>query len=227
MSAVGASFGERLKKVQDRIAHSRTSISAREIQILAVSKSQSVEKMQAAYAQASQKLFGENYLQEALEKQQSLLSPDIEWHFIGHLQSNKIKSIVGAFDLIHSVDRIELIKEIHKRAEQKNLTQKVLIEVNIADETSKSGIAPQLLPALLDQAKAFPRVKIAGLMCMPPLGKNETETRQYFAATRALAEQYKLAKLSMGTSEDFEWAVAEGATILRLGTILFGKRGEL
>lgn len=224
MSADGMSFGERLKKVQDRIANSRTVVSAREIQILAVSKSQSIEKMQAAYALDKQKLFGENYLQEALEKQQAMQQSDIEWHFIGHLQSNKVKSVVGAFDLIHSVDRLDVLKEIHKRAEQKNLTQKVLIEVNIAGESSKSGISKQLLPELMDQAQAFPRAKIEGLMCMPPLGKSEKETRAYFAETRKLAEKFGLKKLSMGTSEDFEWAVAEGATILRLGTILFGAR---
>lgn len=224
MSADGMSFGERLKKVQDRITNSRTAVSAREIQILAVSKSQSIEKMQAAYALSKQKLFGENYVQEALEKQRAMQQSDIEWHFIGHLQSNKVKSVVGAFDLIHSVDRLDVLKEIHKRAEQKNLTQKVLIEVNIAAEFSKSGISKQSLPELMDQSQSFSRAKIEGLMCMPPLGKSEKETRAYFAETRKLAEKFGLNKLSMGTSEDFEWAVAEGATILRLGTILFGAR---
>lgn len=223
MSADGMSFGERLKKIQDRIQSSIVSNSSREIQILAVSKGQSIEKIQNA-AEFGQKLFGENYLQEALEKQEKINVPNLQWHFIGHLQSNKVKLVVGAFDLIHSVDRLDVIKEIHKRAEQKNLTQKVLIEVNIADETSKSGISKKFLPELIEQSKAFPRVKIEGLMCMPPIGKNESETRAYFAETRKLAEKFNLKKLSMGTSEDFEWAVLEGATILRLGTILFGAR---
>lgn len=216
MSADGMSFGERLKKIQQQIS--------RDIKILAVSKGQPIEKIQDAAKNFGQKLFGENYVQEALEKQEKIASKDLQWHFIGHLQTNKVKSVVGAFDLIHSVDRLDLLKEIHKRAEQKNLTQKVLIEVNIANESSKSGISKQLLPELIEQSKSFSKVKIEGLMCMPPLGKSEKETRGYFAETRELAKKLKLSELSMGTSEDFLWAASEGATILRLGTILFGAR---
>lgn len=221
MSAVGKSFGERLKIIQEKIERSRPAGSVNEIKILAVSKGQDLKKIEDAYKNFDHKLFGENYAQEALEKQKILSAADIEWHFIGHLQTNKVKSVIGAFDLIHSVDRLDLIKEIDKRAKQ---NQKVLIEVNIADEDSKSGIARDKLFDLIDQAQAFSRVKIEGLMCMPPLNGNEKQTRKYFAETRDLAQKLNLTTLSMGTSEDFQWAVAEGATILRLGTILFGAR---
>jgi len=221
MSADGKSFGERLKFIQEKIARAKP---ACEVKILAVSKGQDLKKIEDAYKNFGHKLFGENYAQEALEKQKKLAAKDIDWHFIGHLQTNKVKSVIGAFDLIHSVDRLDVIKEINKRAEQNNGSQKVLIEVNIAGENSKSGIAPEKLFDLIDQAKAFSRVKIEGLMCMPPLGGKEKQTRKYFADTRELAQKLNLKTLSMGTSEDFEWAVAEGATILRLGTILFGAR---
>lgn len=224
MSADGTSFGERLKKVQDEISRWKPDGDAREIQILAVSKGQDVNKIADAFDNFGHRLFGENYVQEAMQKQKDLAARNIEWHFIGHLQSNKVKSVIGAFDLIHSVDRLDLIKEIHKRAEQLNARQKVLIEVNIANENSKSGVMREELFDLVEQAKPFSRVKIEGLMCMPPLGKSEKETRGYFSSMRELAHKLNLKTLSMGTSEDYGWAVAEGATVLRLGTILFGAR---
>lgn len=200
--------------------------------LLAVSKLQSAEKIKALYSEG-QRLFGENYVQEALTKMEQLRDLDIEWHLIGHLQKKKVKSIVGRFALIHSVDSLELLQKIGQLSAERQLTQKVLLQVNVAQEESKEGFSKAQLfekwPALVN----VPGVAIEGLMTMPPLSENPEEARPYFKQLREIRNDlqkiteishHKLTELSMGTSHDYKVALEEGATIVRLGTILFGER---
>ncbi|AFY00164.1 YggS family pyridoxal phosphate-dependent enzyme [Bdellovibrio bacteriovorus] len=206
---------------------------AKPAKILAVSKLQPAEKVRALHAEG-QRLFGENYVQEALEKQ-SVLSDlaDIQWHLIGHLQKNKAKMVVGKFHLIHSVDSLELAHVISRQCEQKGVTQNILIQVNLAGEASKEGFSAETLESQWAELTSLPHLHIYGLMTMPPLTETGVEVRPYFAELRQLRDRLKattdttvhpLSELSMGTSHDYPVAVEEGATIVRLGTILFGER---
>ncbi|WP_374031911.1 YggS family pyridoxal phosphate-dependent enzyme [Bdellovibrio bacteriovorus] len=206
---------------------------AKPAKILAVSKLQPAEKVRILYAEG-QRLFGENYVQEALEKQ-SVLSdlPDIQWHLIGHLQKNKAKMVVGKFHLIHSVDSLELAQVISRQCEQKGVRQNILIQVNLAGEASKEGFSAETLESQWTDLTKLPHLHIYGLMTMPPLTETGAEVRPYFAELRRLRDRLKAAtdttvhplnELSMGTSHDYPVAVEEGATIVRLGTILFGER---
>lgn len=201
--------------------------------ILAVSKLQPAEKIRWLYSQG-QRLFGENYVQEALEKQEALSDlPDIQWHLIGHLQKNKAKMVVGRFYLIHSVDSLELAQVLSRQCEQKKLEQNILIQVNLAEEESKEGFSRQTLQAHWPELTKLPHLHIFGLMTMPPLTETGVEVRPYFVELRELCEHLKattnlnthpMSELSMGTSHDYSVAAEEGATIVRLGTILFGER---
>lgn len=221
---VGTSVEKNLERVRERIreACERAGRSAVEVRLVAVSKGQPVEKIQQALL-SKQKLFGENYVQEALPKMKAVKA---DWHFIGALQSNKVKQAVGVFDLIHSVDRQSVLAEISKRAEQNNLRQNILLEVNLAGETSKSGVDWKSLETLVAEARRLPGVTLRGLMGMPPPGSPE-DSRPYF---RMLGEKLKewrdenFCELSMGTSQDFEVAIEEGATLVRVGTEIFGPR---
>lgn len=206
---------------------------AKPAKILAVSKLQPAEKVRTLFAEG-QRLFGENYVQEALEKQ-SVLSDlaDIQWHLIGHLQKNKAKMVVGKFHLIHSVDSLELAQVISRQCEQKGVTQNILIQVNLAGEASKEGFSAKILESQWAELTKLPHLHIYGLMTMPPLTETGAEVRPYFAELRQLRDRLKattdtavhpLNELSMGTSHDYPVAVEEGATIVRLGTILFGER---
>ena len=201
--------------------------------ILAVSKLQNPEKIRKLYL-LGQKDFGENYVQEALEKQELLVDmPDIRWHLIGHLQKNKAKHVVGKFELIHSVDSVELAQALNKHAEAKNVEQKILVQVNIADETSKEGFSLEDVKNAWPELTQLAHLKIMGLMTMPPLTENREEVRPYFQELKKLLRElhnktdlnrHPLTELSMGTSHDYPVAVEEGASIVRLGTILFGER---
>lgn len=201
--------------------------------LLAVSKLQTAQKIRNLYAEG-QRRFGENYVQEALEKQELLADlPDIEWHLIGHLQKNKSKYVVGKFHLIHSVDSLELAQTLNKHAEKMNIHQNVLIQVNLAAESSKTGFDKERLSEQWSEVIALSNLKIYGLMTMPPLTETGAEVRPYFKELRELRDQLRertadsrhpLSELSMGTSHDYNVAIEEGATILRLGTILFGER---
>jgi pyridoxal phosphate enzyme (YggS family) len=198
------------------------------VRLLAVSKTFPSESVRAA-ASAGQKLFAENYVQEALPKIQELESLPLEWHFIGHLQTNKVKMLADRFALIHSVDRMKLAKELSERSLKK---QKILIEVNLANEVSKSGCPPKELPHLIEAVQGMERIELSGLMFMPPLGISVEEQRQYFATaaalhqsmTKYLSSGHDLSELSMGTSHDYMEAIAAGSTIVRLGSIIFGER---
>jgi pyridoxal phosphate enzyme (YggS family) len=201
--------------------------------ILAVSKLQTPEKIRLLY-QEGQRLFGENYAQEALEKMELLEDlPDIEWHLIGHLQRNKAKLIIGKFHLIHSVDTLELAEILNKLALAKGIRQNVLIQVNLAMEETKSGFNKENLEFAWPKLIELKGLKIMGLMTMPPLTEDGVEARPFFRELHELRARLRdqtdpylhpLTELSMGTSSDYMAAVAEGATILRLGTILFGER---
>lgn len=201
--------------------------------ILAVSKLQPEEKIRALYSEG-QRIFGENYVQEALDKIEHLQDlSDIQWHLIGHLQKNKAKYVAGKFALIHSVDSLELAQVLSRQCENKNVQQSILIQVNVAQEETKGGFDKDSLKQHWNELTHLPCLKINGFMTMPPLTENPEEVRPYFQELRKLKEELKsqtdlnlhpLNELSMGTSHDYGVAVEEGATILRLGTILFGER---
>ena len=201
--------------------------------VLAVSKLQSADKIRDLYNQG-QRRFGENYVQEALEKQKALADlSDIEWHLIGHLQKNKAKMVVGAFHLIHSADSLELAQTLSRQCENKGVRQNILIQVNLAQEASKEGFSKEQLLQCWQPLTQLPHLNIFGLMTMPPLTETGVEVRPYFVELRRLRDHLKavtdlqthpLTELSMGTSHDYSVAIEEGATIVRLGTILFGER---
>lgn len=197
--------------------------------IIAVSKLQSIEKIKEAF-HAGLSEFGENYMQEAKNKQNSLQDlPEIKWHFIGRIQSNKIRDIVGCFDLIHSVDSEKLIQSINLQAQRKGHIQKILLQVNLANESTKGGFNPDALKKIIPSLKDFKNVKICGWMTMPPIDADEVYLRSIFSGLREIRDLYKnkiptATELSMGTSGDYKIALEEGATLIRLGTAIFGER---
>jgi pyridoxal phosphate enzyme (YggS family) len=228
----------RAQAITDGLARVRARIAAAEqaagrapgsARLVAVSKKMTADDVRAALA-AGQRLFGESYGQELRDKRAALAGDDPapEWHFVGPLQGNKVKYVAGQVALVHSVDSIALADALEARGEP----QRCLVQVNIAAEASKHGVAPTELPALLDHLATLAHVRCAGLMLIPPLGARPEESRPYFAALRALrdVEQARgrpnvdLAELSMGMSDDLEIAVAEGATLVRVGTAIFGRR---
>lgn len=223
----GKSVADNFERVRARIraACERASRKESDVRLVAVSKGQPLSKIQEA-VHAGHKLFGENYAQEAAEKQQQLSG--LNWHFIGALQSNKVKLVTGNFMLIHSVDRLKLAEAISEKAAERGIVQDYLIEINVAGEASKSGLSPEELPAFLAKARAWTGARARGLMCMPPPGA-AAASRPFFQQAKKLLEQWRteaFGELSMGTSQDFEVAIEEGATIVRVGTELFGERSR-
>jgi PLP dependent protein len=202
-----------------------------DIQIIAVSKTFSIEKIRDAVA-AGQIDFGENYVQELREKQQVFVGQQIRWHFIGHLQSNKAKYIAEFVYLIHSVDDLNLGNEIDKRARQCNRVQDVLVEVHTTDEASKFGVRPEKTIELVKELSRLQNLKICGLMTMGPFADDPNLSRLSFRQLTELKRQIEtegiehvdMKHLSMGMTHDFEVAIEEGATILRVGTAIFGER---
>lgn len=198
-------------------------------QLVAVSKLQPAEKIRELYQQG-QRLFAENYVQEALQKQEELQDlTAIQWHLIGHLQKNKIKQILGRFYLIHSIDSIELLEALQKKLSEKNLNQKILLQVNLSQEETKGGFHPSDLKSVFENCKNWPSLQIIGLMTMPPLTSTPEESRHWFHELRKCRDQWQkmhppLTELSMGTSGDWPVATEEGATLIRIGTQLFGAR---
>jgi len=199
------------------------------VRLLAVSKKMSADDVRAAAA-AGQRAFGENYAQELRDKRAELASDATppEWHYIGPLQSNKVKYVAGQVALLHTIDSLALLEAVEARG----AAQVCLVQVNVAGEAQKRGVAPAELPALLDRFAAAAHVRCAGLMVIPPLTENPEDARPHFAALRALRDleaarpraNVDLRELSMGMSGDLEIAVAEGATIVRVGTAIFGRR---
>lgn len=204
-------------QVRERIALAcrRAGRAPESVKLVAVSKLQPLEKLREAIA-AGQRAFGENYAQELRDKQAAL--PEAEWHFVGALQTNKVKLVVGRAAVIHTCDRLALAQEISKRAAAE---QRLLLEVNVGREPQKAGVLPEDAAALLDEVRALPRIRCQGLMCIPPL---DQDPRPHFRALRELAVRLQLPELSMGMSADYESAVEEGATLVRVGTALFGAR---
>jgi pyridoxal phosphate enzyme (YggS family) len=224
------SFAENLQSIQQRIraASARAGRDADSVTLLAVSKTHPPETIREA-VDAGQIFFGENKIQEA--KAKIPLSPGkARWHFIGHLQSNKVRDAVGLFELIQGVDSLDIATEISRRAEQAAKTMPVLIEVNVAGEASKFGYAPERLLAELGTLNSLPRIEIHGLMAVPPYVSVPEKARPYFQKLRGLKTECEkilgapLPHLSMGMSGDFEIAIEEGATMVRIGTALFGER---
>lgn len=223
---------ENLKKVEDNVdaACRKAGRSRDEVTLIAVSKTKPVEMLSTIYNQGIRD-FGENKVQEMCDKIEQLPS-DIRWHMIGHLQTNKVKYIVGHTTLIHSVDSLHLAKEIEKQAEKKDVTVDILVEVNIAEEESKFGIHKEETYELVRQIAALPHVHICGLMTIAPYVENPEDNRMYFRGIRQLsvdiAEQnidnVDMDVLSMGMTGDYMVAIEEGATIVRVGTGIFGER---
>ena len=206
-----------IHRLQDRIR-----ASGREITLLAVTKTIPPERVDAALA-AGITVFGENKIQEAKAKI-PLVSSRAHWHFIGHLQSNKARDAVELFELIHSVDSVKLAGELDKWAGHAGKTQPILLEINVAGEAQKFGIKPEDLPATLAQINQLSRLDVRGLMTVPPYCEEAEKVRPYFRRLRELRDATGLCELSMGMSHDFEIAIEEGATIVRVGTAIFGER---
>lgn len=198
--------------------------------IVAVSKLQPDDKIRDLYQQG-QRTFGENYVQEFTAKTERLQDLKIHWHFIGHLQKNKAKYVVGRAELIHSLDSIELAEVLDRQAEKMQIQQNVLVQVNLGGETSKEGFSKEDVVKFWSILCRFPHLNICGLMTMPPLTEPEL-ARPYFRELKELMTLLKqttpshhaFKELSMGTSGDYAVALSEGATIVRIGTILFGER---
>ncbi|MBZ4644270.1 MAG: hypothetical protein JG767_1879 [Deferribacteraceae bacterium] len=200
-----------------------------DIHIVAVSKTYPAEKVLDAY-NAGLRVFGENKVQEALEKIEILSSfKDIKFHLIGHLQTNKVKYLKDKFELIHSVDRIEIVQEMQKRFSKLNHIQDILIQVNIAREPQKSGVLPEDFDELLEYVLQANFVRLKGLMLIPPFFDEPQLNRDNFRKMYKLFEKIKtytdVEYLSMGMSDDFEIAIEEGSNMVRIGTAIFGKRG--
>jgi len=206
--------------VAERLARVRSLVPPG-VTLVAVSKAQPAAAVREAHA-AGQRHFGENYVQEWREKAEALSDlGDLSWHFVGSLQTNKVKYLVGRVGLIHTVDRLDLAGEISRRSAQKGAATRVLVEVNVAGEAGKAGCAPAEAPALVEAVRALPGLDLRGLMCIPPA---EGDPRPHFRTLRALRDRLGLADLSMGMSGDYPAAIEEGATIVRVGTAIFGER---
>jgi pyridoxal phosphate enzyme (YggS family) len=201
------------------------------VRLVAATKSVSVDRIQEALA-AGVTILGENRLQEALPKIERLGHAAVAWHFIGRLQRRKVKAVVGRFALIHSVDSIELAEEISRRAAEAGIRQSVLLEVNIGGEQTKGGFAPDSVADACSRLNGLPHVAVKGLMTIPPLDPDPHRTRGHFRRLRELAQSLtpsgsiniNMDELSMGMSVDYRIAVEEGATLVRVGTAIFGAR---
>ncbi len=214
------SVGERLKNLNSRIACAceRAGRKPGSVRLLAVSKLQSLAKIREAY-EHGQRYFAENYQQEAAVKQEQLASLPVEWHFIGRIQSNKAKLLAGKFSLIHSVDRVSIVEALAKT----QIAQNILLQYNVAGEASKGGAAEDELEKMLRAAEGT-KLKVGGLMVMPPFVENAEENRAHFQSAARKLRALGLTELSMGTTQDFEVAIEEGATWVRVGTDVFGPR---
>lgn len=227
-------IAENLVEVRKRISRAiqksgREPDSAR---LITVSKQISVDRIEEARA-AGAVVFGENKIQEAIPKIEQMEAEGIFWHFIGHLQKNKIKFLDERFDLIHSVDSFELAEKIAKHYHSENRVQRILLQVNVSGEAAKFGMEPKELEKQMAKLFQLQGIKVEGLMTIPPFDSDPENSRRHFSRLRELREQYEkqnglpLNELSMGMSNDFEVAVEEGATLVRVGTAIFGPRPKL
>ena len=224
---------ERLQRVKDRMAAAAQSCGRDpdSVRLVAVSKTVDADRVAMAI-EAGADILGENYIQEARDKFNALYDQPVAWHFIGHLQSNKAKYAVRMFDLIHSVDSHKLAKALDKEARKNEKVQDILIQVNISQEETKSGIDAAEAVELITEIGALENVRVKGLMTMPPFFDQPEKARPYFRQLARLRDQIAEAgipdvdmkELSMGMTGDFEVAIAEGATLVRIGTAIFGAR---
>jgi len=221
---------ENFRKIQDLLAKAAADAGrpADHIRLLAVSKTKPVESI-LTVADAGQRDFGENFVQEGLEKIEKCGREDLIWHFIGHLQSNKTRAVAEHFQWVHTVDRLKIARRLSAQRPEDAPDLNICIEVNIDGEESKSGVTPADTPALAAAIAALPRLRLRGLMCLPAIRESFEEQRKPFAALRRLQESLvaaglRLDTLSMGMSADYAAAIHEGATIVRVGTAIFGPR---
>jgi pyridoxal phosphate enzyme (YggS family) len=218
----------RLTRVRETVArHQAVAGWTHPVTIVAVTKGHGAEAARAAQAAGLEDV-GENRVQEALAKQEQLRDVSLVWHLVGTLQRNKARHVVGRFALVHSVDRPDLAAELNRRVAA-GTRQRILVQVNCSDEPQKGGVEPEALPGLLDGLRGFERLEVVGLMTMSALTDDTGEQRRAFRQLRELRDSaeragHRLPELSMGMSGDFPVAVEEGATMVRLGTILFGER---
>lgn len=228
--SLALSTAQRLESILEKMNEAcvRTSRAADSVRLVAVSKTQSPEAVQEV-CDAGHLLFGESRIQEAKAKI-PLLSSRIEWHFIGHLQKNKIRAALPMFDLFHGVDSFETAEEMNRIADEAGLTPKVLLEVNVAEESTKFGFGVEKLRAQMEHLLGMDRLVIHGLMCIPPPQPKAEGSRPYFVLLRELRDKLenefhcRLPELSMGMSGDFVIAIEEGATYVRVGSAIFGER---
>lgn len=213
-----------LEAVHERIVHAcaRAGRKPDDVLLIAVSKTVEIERIALAVA-AGVRALGENRVQEAKEKVAALGRP-VPWHLIGSLQSNKARDAVQLFDWIHSVDREELARELDRRAQQNGRAVKVLVQVNVGEEPQKGGAHPAELKRLLEVMAGLPHLEVRGLMCIPPAAETAEASRPWFKRLRELRDAAGLEHCSMGMSGDFEVAIEEGATMVRVGTAVFGPR---
>ncbi len=224
---------QRLQAVMERIrqACERSGRDPQSVRLVAVSKTMPAERVRRAVA-AGVRILGENYVQEARDKYAQLADLSVSWHFIGHLQTNKAKYVVRMFDLVHSIDSLKLARELDRQAARRERVQPVLIQVNISREESKSGVATEQIEPLVREVAVLEHLELQGLMTMPPFFDQPERTRPYFRELAELARRIEslniprvsMKELSMGMSGDFEVAIEEGATLVRVGTAIFGAR---
>lgn len=227
-----ASVLENWQRIQQLIkqACEKSSRNAEDVKVIAVTKYVSLQRIEEAF-EAGMDQIGESRVQDAIPKWEALGTKGT-WHFIGHLQSNKVKDVIGKFAYIHSLDRLSLAKEIEKRAERLGLTVPCFVQVNVSGEESKQGVAYDQAESFIKQLEAYPHIQVVGLMTMAPYTEQPEETRPVFRQLKQLQErlqQHKwlhapLTELSMGMSNDFQVAIEEGATFVRLGTSLVGEQ---
>lgn len=223
-------IADNLHQIQNNIlaAKAKSSDPTRSIDLVVVSKTQPVAKIQEAY-RAGARLFGENRVQEVVDKTGLIREPGLSWHFIGHLQTNKVRHILDQVSLIHSLDRVSLAKELNKRALSQERTIDALLQVNMAGEVQKHGMAPEDVLPFLESLGDYPALRVRGLMFMAPNAENKEEVRPYFRQMKALFDtirqralpQVDMTHLSMGMSGDYPIALEEGATMIRIGTAVF------
>lgn len=224
-------ISQNIKEVKEKIemAAARSGRKSEDITLVAVSKTQPIEKIIEA-KESGLNIFGENKVQEIVDKYPNII--EVQWHLIGHLQTNKVKYIIDKVSLIHSLDSISLAEEIDKRAKKANKIMPVLIQINIGKEESKSGIFEEELQDFIEELKKFNNIVIKGIMTIPPKADSDDEARKYFKRMKEIFESLKVYNcenidieyLSMGMTGDYEIAIEEGANIIRVGTGIFGER---
>ena len=227
-----SSITENLHRVREQIATAaaKSGRLVGDVELVAITKTHPAEKVREA-VEAGQTLFGESRVQEARAKIPEL-SSNLRWHFVGHLQKNKVRQALPLFEMIHSVDSLAVAQDINRIAEEEGLYPRVLLEVNVAGEGSKFGFAPDALRQQMEALLGLRRVSIEGLMCIPPLALESEDSRKFFVQVRELRDSLekefnmKLTQLSMGMTQDFPIGIEEGATLVRVGTAIFGERSK-